>query len=191
MNEHQYYFRKPKSEIAKDIFKLILISGTICVAATSPYFVWNLWKAHKRFKKYKKEKVYDIFYNLRKQGYIEIEKENKQIYIKLTKKGNQKAGWFQINDLKINKPKKWNKKWSIVMFDISQLKKFYREAFRGKLKELGFYPLQKSVWIHPFNCRREINLLKGFFNLSDKEIRLIISEDIGEDCQFKKYFNLA
>src|SRR3989344_6111044 len=97
---------------------------------------------------------------------------------------------MQVDSLEIKKPKRWDKKWRLVIFDIAQLKKIYREAFRGKLKELGFRPLQKSVWIHPFDCQPEIELLKIFFGLSSKEMRLMVVEDIGEDSCLKKSFQL-
>jgi len=190
MSKYKYYFRKPKSEIVKDIFNYLLLSGAIYIAANSPYFTFNLLKNLKKFRKYNKKKIRDAFYNLRRQGYIEIKKKNHQIYINLTKKGKKKAGWMQIDSLKIKKPKKWDRKWRIVIFDIAQLKKIYREAFRGKLKEIGFYPLQKSVWIHPFDCYDEIELLKDFFGLSDKEVRLITAEKIDEDSSLKKIFKL-
>jgi DNA-binding transcriptional regulator PaaX len=78
-----------------------------------------------------------------------------------------------------------------VIFDISQLKKFHREAFRGKLKQLGFYPLQKSVWVHAFDCQAEVELLREFFGLTEKEIRLIIAEKIENDQELKKTFKLS
>ncbi|MDI6591689.1 MAG: hypothetical protein QME61_02000, partial [Patescibacteria group bacterium] len=137
-----------------------------------------------------RKKVYDAFYQLRKEGCIKLEKKNHQIYISLTKKGRKKAGWLQIDSLKLKRPRKWDSKWRIVIFDISQLKKLYREAFRGKLKQLGFYCLQKSVWVYPFDCRDEVELLRNFFGLSKKELRLIVAEDIGEDSWLKKIFKL-
>lgn len=97
---------------------------------------------------------------------------------------------MQIDDLKIANPKKWDKKWRLVIFDIAQMKKIYREAFRGKLKELGFRSLQKSVWIHPFECRPEVELLKDFFGLSDNEMKLIVAQEIGNDGELKKEFKL-
>jgi len=100
------------------------------------------------------------------------------------------AGWLQIDALKIKRPKKWDKKWRIIVFDISELKKLYRDAFRGKLKELGFYPLQKSVWICPFDCRDEIELLREFFGLKEKELRLIVAESIGNDKWLRKIFQI-
>lgn len=189
-SKYKYYLTKPKSEIVKDIFKWLALAGIICIAASSPYFIRNLLNNYKKWTTYPKKKISDTFYNLRRQGLIEIRKQNHQIYISLTKEGKKKAGILQINDLKIKRPKKWDKKWRIVIFDIAQLKKTYREVFRGKLKQLGFYPFQKSVWIYPFDCQTEIDLLREFLGLSEKEIRLIISENIGEDNKFKEIFKL-
>ncbi len=195
VKKYKYYFRKPKSEIAKDILKFLLLSGAFIIAASSERFWWNFWMhllGLKKFpKKPKRKKVYDTFYNLLRQGDIKIEKKGKQIYISLTEKGKIKAGWMQIDELKIKRPKKWDGKWRLVIFDISQLKKIYREAFRGKLKELGFYPLQKSVWVYPFDCTPEIELLRDFFGLSKEEMRLIVAENIGPDEELKKYFKLT
>lgn len=191
IGKYKYYFKKPKSEISKDIFSWLLIAGAVYIAASSPYFIRNLLTGYKKWQKYPKRKVYDTFYMLRKKGYINIEKRNRQIYISLTKEGKKKAGMFQIDALTIKKPKKWDKKWRIVIFDIAQLKKTYREAFRGKLKELGFYPLQKSVWVYPFDCQAETELLKDFFGLSNQEMRLIVADNISKDDQLRKSFKLT
>lgn len=190
MTKYKYYFKKPKSEIVKDILSWLAIAGAVYIAASSPYFALNLMKSLKKGRRYGKKKVYNTFYKLQKQGCIEIRQRNHQIYIALTEKGRKKAGRFQINSLKIAEPKKWDGKWRLVIFDISQLQRTKREAFRGKLKELGFYPLQKSVWVHPYNCRDEIDLLREFFGLSEKEIRLIVAQDIGDDSFLKKLFKL-
>jgi DNA-binding transcriptional regulator PaaX len=190
ISKYKYYFRKPKSEIVKNILNWLLVAGMVYVAASSPYFVLNLQRNFKKWRRYKNKKITDAFYRLRKEGCIEMSKKNHQIYISLTEKGKRKASWLQIDSLAIKRSKRWDKKWRIVIFDISQLKKLYREAFRGKLKELGFYPLQKSVWVYPFDCRDEIELLKEFFGLSDKELRLIVAEEIGRDNTLKEFFKL-
>lgn len=188
--KYKYYLKKPKSEIAKDILKWLALTGAIYLAASSPYFVLNLMKAMKKWQKYKKERIYSAFWRLKKAGCIIIERRGKQIYLKLTRKGKKMAGWLQIDALKIKRPKKWDGKWRIVIFDISQLKKIFRELFRGKLKELGFYPLQKSVWIIPFECRDEIEVLRNFFGLTQKEVRLIVAEDIESVDWLKKIFKI-
>lgn len=191
MSKYKYYFRKPRSEITKDIFLALLVGGMITIAATSPFFITNIIKGIKKLKKYPKKKLYNTFYNFKKQGLVNFYEENNQIYISLTEKGKKKAGWMQINDLKIKNPKKWDKKWRLLLFDIAETKRTYREALRGKLIELGFKLFQKSAWIIPYECKDEIELLKSFFGLSGKEIKLIIAQNIDGEENLKKTFKLV
>ena len=187
MSKYKYYFAKPRSEITKDILKWLAISGAVCIAATSPYFSINLIKGFKNRKKYKKKKVCDTFYNLKRQGYIDIKSRNHQIYISLTKEGRKKAGKFQIDSLKINKPKKWDRKWRIVIFDIAQLKNLQRNAFRGKLKELGvsynyflhYAPQGEDLHFHIEICPR-IADWGGFELGTDTTINSVTPEDAAE-----------
>ena len=62
--------------------------------------------------------------------------------------------------MQIKKPVKWDNIWRIVIFDIPEQNKKAREAFRSHLKRLNFYSLQKSVFVHPYNCKEEIDFLK-------------------------------
>ena len=190
MAKYKYYFTKPKSEITKDIFKWLLVAGAISIAATSPYFAVNLLRNNQRLNRYPKKKVSNTFSYFKKRGLIKIEQRNHQIYISLTESGRKKAGMFQIDKLKIKRPKKWDAKWRIIIFDIAQLKRMHRDALRGKLKELDFYKLQKSVWVCPFDCRAEIELLRDFFGLGEDELRLVVSSDIGESAKLKAIFKL-
>lgn len=191
LGKYKYYFKKPKSEIVKDVFSWLCIGGAVCIAATSPYFVQNLLSARKRFKDYPKRRVSSTFNRMRREGLILIQKRNNQIYISLTPEGKKKAGMFQIDTLNIKRDKKWDNKWRLLSFDIPEKRKIIREALRGKLKQLGFYPFQKSIWIHPYNCVAEVELLKSFFGLTDKEAQLIIAENIGQADDWKKIFNLS
>ena len=49
--------------------------------------------------------------------------------------------------LKIDKPKIWDKKWRIVVFDIPEKQRGARDSLRTYLKKLDFYELQKSIFI--------------------------------------------
>lgn len=188
---HQNYFRSTKSEIVVDILQTIFFAGLVTITvSSSPYFLTNLLKYFTKLRKYPNKKVYDNFYILRKRGLINFETRKGQMFISLTEKGKHKAGWMQIDKLKIKKPKKWDKKWRMVMFDIAQMKRQYREALRGKLKQLGFYLFQKSIWVIPYECNKEITMLKDFFGLKDNEIRLITIDDIGEDGELREFFKL-
>jgi DNA-binding transcriptional regulator PaaX len=184
-------FRR-SSDIVMAILAILLLGGLIVVASTSPNFLVSLFKSNsfKGFKKYPPKKVYDAFYKLRERGLIDFYYKGNQIYFTLTEKGREKAGWLKIDDLKINKSKNWDKKWRILSFDIVELKRSYREALRGKLISLGFKLFQKSAWIIPYECNKEIKVLKDFFGLNDKEVKLITAVDIGEDKSLREHFDL-
>jgi len=190
IGKYKYYFKKPRSAIVKDILQCLAVGGLIIIAANSPYFVHHLMASRRKFQRYKRKKFSDTFSRLKREGLVEVRMRGGQVYISLTKKGKAKAGWMQIDSLRIKKPKKWDGKWWLVIFDISQLKKQHREAFRGKLKGLGFYPLQKSVWAYPFPCQVEIELLRDFFGLSKKEVQLVLTEKIEEDKELRRHFKL-
>jgi len=191
MSKYKYYFRRTRSDIAKDILKLLLAAGMIYIAAGSPYFISSLLKKERKFKKYKERKIYDTFYNFKKQGLINIEKEGYDVRISLTKKGRQRAGWMQIDELKVAKTKSWDRKWRVVIFDIPHFKRLQRNAFRTKIKELGFRHLQKSVWVCPYECADEISLLRDFFGLTGKEICLITAVEIENGPSLQKLFKIC
>lgn len=190
MTKYKYYFKKPKGEITKDILLWVATGVVVVIAATSPYFIVNIFKAFRKGNKYERKEIYNAFYRLRKEGCLVMKKHHKQLYISLTEKGRKRAGWYQIDLLKIKKSKKWNRKWYVIIFDISHHFRIKREALRGLLKRLGFFQLQKSVWIHPYNCRDEIDLLKDFFGFSSEELRLLIVDNIEDDRAIRTHFNL-
>src|SRR3989338_1545155 len=191
IKKYRYYWKKPKSEITKDILFCILAAGAVVVGGgmVAGGMAQNLWM-QQSLKKYPKRNLQGMFSYLRKRGLIQQEIHNHQIYISLSEEGKKKAGIFQLNELKIPRPKKWDKKWRILLFDISEKRKIRREALRGMLKKLGFYPLQKSVWVHAFECQAEMELLKDFFGFSNQEIRLVLSSEIGETTELRQIFNL-
>lgn len=174
----------------RDILDCLLAAGAITVAVTSPYFFTNVLRAMFSDVRYKKKSVATAFYRLRKEGCIKIKKHGHQIYISLTDEGRKKAGWMQINHLNIKKPKKWDKVWRIIIFDIANEHRVKREAFRGFIKRFGCYPLQKSVWVHPHDCRDEIELLRNFFGFDDKELRIVEARRISNDRELRNFFHL-
>ena len=191
MTQYKYYLKKPKGEIVKDILFWLMLGGAVAIAATSPYFVHNALGAFHKQKKYRPQSVGNAFKRLLREGAISLQKHNHQVYISLTKEGRKKAGRFQLNDLEVKKPKKWDKKWRIVIFDVDNRERFKREVLRGFLKRLGFYKLQQSVWIHSFGCSDEIALLKDFFGFTSKEVRLIVAEQVENSEVLIKKFHLS
>lgn len=93
------------------------------------------------------------------------EKSDGTIKVVLTEMGKERAMEFNVDELEIKIPSVWDGKWRIVFFDIPEKKRGARDALRDKLKTLGFYELQKSVLIFPYECRNEIDFLVEFFEI--------------------------
>lgn len=123
-------------------------------------------------------------------GLISVEYRGKQLYVSLTEEGKKKVKKYWIDDLQIKKPEKWDGKWRIMIFDIKDKQKIKREALRGKIKELGLYQLQKSVWGCPYNFEREAGILRDFFGFDYKEMKLIVASEIEGDRAIRQYFKL-
>lgn len=84
----------------------------------------------------------------------------------------------------------WDKKWRLVIFDIPQELHLARVKFRKKLINLGFFMLQKSVFVLPYPCHEEIGDICEQLNISDY-IDIVTAEDIGfKKSELIKYFNL-
>lgn len=107
----------------------------------------------------------------------------------LTTKGKSLALTYQIDDIKIPAMKRWDGKWRIVLFDIPEKRKKSRDALSQTLKNAGFLKFQKSVFIHPFECKNEVEFVIEFFNLRPY-VRSIIATEIDNALHLKKYFGL-
>lgn len=179
-------------EITKIALTVLLVAGGVVAFAVAPGIAGflKILKASHKLPRREKQKIYNRFYYLRKNGFINIDYKGRQMYISLTKEGRKKAGKFQIDDLQIRKQKKWDGKWWLLMFDIKKEEKVKREALRGKLKELGLYQFQKSVWVYPYSFQKEMQLLRDFFRLSKKEMTIIKAIEIERNQELKTFFCL-
>ncbi|HEX8974586.1 MAG TPA: hypothetical protein VF817_03820 [Patescibacteria group bacterium] len=144
-------------------------------------------------RKYSKKQFQNSFRNLKYRKLIEIiqEKDGK-VRVQLTNKGKKRIKEFQFENLSIAKPKKWDGKWRILIFDIPSRPKINnqaREALRGKIKELEFYQMQKSVWVYPYECEDEILLIAEVFGVQ-KHIEIITAEKLLHEGKIKHAFGL-
>lgn len=129
----------------------------------------------------------------KKKGWINIESNKGNTIISLSREGRRRAelnGAGKILSRKVKEKPKWDGKWRIVMFDLANNKTTQRNAIRFFLKRCGFVLMQKSVWLYPYNCSKEIEFIRSFFGLLAIEFRFITCDDIEDDLSFKKFFGL-
>lgn len=127
--------------------------------------------------------------NLEKKKIISLKEKNGELLVTFRERGKDLLLRYKIDELKIEKPRRWDGKWRMVTFDIPEKKKLARNVLREKLKELGFYRLQRSVFIHPYDCEREIELIKKVYEV-EAFVRFIIAKSIDNQTKLIKKFNL-
>jgi len=150
----------------------------------------QIFKQFETSKRFNKKQIRNTINYLRRQKLIEYiaDKDGKTI-VKITKKGETRLKAFDIDLIEIKKPKKWDRKWRLVMFDIPMRFTKGREALRYHLKKLNFFQFQKSAWIYPYPCEDEIIFIADFFGLG-KHVEILTVESILRDKKVKKYFHL-
>lgn len=147
---------------------LILLQAGFALALTpSPKRqMWILKQLTKEWKNINRQYLYRIIREFKYEKLIDWkEMVDGSVSIILTENGKKWALRFNIDEMKIKKPFKWDGKWRVVFFDIPEKIRNARDALRKKLRELGFYELQKSVFVFPFPCKNEIDFIVEFFKV--------------------------
>jgi len=186
-------------EITKDALLILATAGLLAIASTSPFFFINIARGLIKYKKYKsggnkdvdEAKLAKSLGGLNKNKIIIIKKEKDKFTVRLTEKGKRVVKEILFDGMKIEKQKIWDKKWRIIIFDIPEIKKRHmRDAMRQKLQTIGFFQLQKSVWIHPYPCEKEIQLLCEVFGINPF-VNIIIAEKVYNDDILLERFKLS
>ena len=178
-------------KVAKIILKVVAGAGFISMAILAPNALQALdifyGKNNKKYSRY--SYVKSSINRLKENGLIEFKKRNGKTFVNLTEKGKEKLFRYQIGELKINKPKKWDKKWRIIIFDIKEVRRGTRNVLRKELVNLGFIKLQNSVWVYPYECEEIIIMLKSNLK-TGKDILYITADKIENDKWLKREFEL-
>ena len=107
----------------------------------------------------------------------------------MTQKGNFALRQMEAAAEPPAKPRRWDGRWRLLIFDIPEQQKPMREKIRRTLIHIGFVRLQDSVWIYPYDCEDFINLLKTDLKIG-KAVLYAIVDELEDDAHLKKQFGL-
>lgn len=176
---------------AKFLLMTLALGGVVFAGAVLPGIL-KFAAGSRRFGNYDKKQYKLAVNNLKRGNLIEIVSEkNGHIRVNLTNKGKKRIKEFTLDSLSIQKPKKWDKKWRVVIFDIPTHPKkmnVARAALREKIKELGFHKLQHSVWVHPYPCEDEILLVSEIFEVT-KYIEILTVDKLLHESKIRNFFD--
>ncbi len=170
---------------------LLFVGGLTLGLSPSPKHFFRIAKSiHHDWQKIKREELYLAIRNLYKSKLVEEREESDgQTVLIISESGKRKVLTYKLDEMIIRRPKIWDKKWRLVIFDIPENRKKFRDALRRKLKELDFYELQKSVFVFPFECQNELDFIIEFFQLRPY-VRCGLLQSIDNDLHLRKIFKL-
>ena len=180
---------KRKQVFANKLLKVLVVGGVITIAAVNPFFGLLAAKViEEELRKRKWQRFRRYLYYLKRRGFIEVNENSDGSYlVRATSAGKRQAKKYDLDDIFIQIPKKWDKQWRLVMFDIPVGKQKGRLALLSKLRQLGFIMLQKSIWAHPFECQNEVAVLARAFEI-DKHIHQLTCDNISAGEYLKSEF---
>lgn len=128
---------------------------------------------------------------LRERRYVRFVQKGNETFLAITEQGRQRLRKFDFDSLSLSaKPRRWDRKWWVVAFDIPEAKQRERKIFRDRLDTLGFLPLQKSVFVYPHPCADEVDFLCQFLDV-DRYVCTIEANTLGNaEGKARRYFGL-
>jgi phenylacetic acid degradation operon negative regulatory protein len=126
---------------------------------------------------------------LKKQKLVEIDEEEGIQVVKITEAGRRRILKYAIDELAIKKPKFWDGRWTLVSYDIPEDMSWQRDTFRDYLRAWGFFPLEKSVFLHAYPCQKEIEFLREYLGIGEY-VNIFTVSRIEKDRAFRKYFGI-
>lgn len=138
-------------------------------------YLRDAWNRQHQKEKERKD-FYRLIQKLKESGCLKTLKVKDKRAAMITSKGIEKL--FRIELKLMEKKKRKDKKWQMILFDIPEKQRRYRDYFRTSLQYLGYKKLQKSIWVCPYDTEKETKELIKRYNLK-QFVELLLVEKIG------------
>lgn len=137
---------------------------------------------------YAKKRVRDTIYRLQKRGLVRKVVKKHGVYLMIAERGKIEMARIAIQQ---KQKEKWDGKWRLIIYDVSEARRADRDFLRFQLKWIGFLELQKSVWVCPYDITHEVQnfiQLCRVYLLGD--VRFLVVEQLDSDRDLRRYFKL-
>jgi hypothetical protein len=166
-----------------------MFAGIVVTAfLTSPFGLYSIVVGGVRYY-FRKEDFHREIKRLNKRGYVALTKTDKGWVLKLLTKGRLKQAAIEFRNLVLPIPKNWDGKWRLFSFDIPEEERKNRDLIRRKLKQLGLYNIQRSLFSYPHDCRKELGIVSDYYGVG-KYVTYMETSFIDIDKELRKHFGL-
>lgn len=115
-----------------------------------------------------------------------------KVEVTLTSAGKKLVKLYKLDDMKLPKPPKWDKKWRVITYDISAKHRRASVALSCKFHDLGMFRLQKNIWVYPHECKDDIDSIFAIFGLNpDSSLLYLLSDRLPRESEVRRHFDMA
>lgn len=191
MYKHKLKIKRERLGPAGQKILLILLAGAALSLTRRPDSYFRVLKsAAKEWQKINRRTLKKAIHRLYQSQMIDYWEDKKGLAnIVLSEKGKKRVLKFDLENMKIKKPARWDGFWRIIAFDIPEDESKARKALVSKMKDLGFYPMQKSVFVYPYDCKNEVDFISEIFEIKPY-VRYIVAKGIDVALDLKQKFKL-
>jgi len=169
----------------------IAVAGVAGIALLAPPMLRLLKNADPEWllKRDPSRRLRESALRLKRKGLVEFKNESGKKKLRLTLRGERVVGSIWNETYQLQKPRKWDGKWRLVIFDIPEKKRPTRDKIRHLVSRLGFLRLQDSVWVYPYDCEELMTLLKTDLKIG-RALLYVIADAIEFDKPIRQHFGL-
>ncbi len=112
------------------------------------------------------------------------------IRVRVTEKGYRLLAKRKLKGAAADHPKRWDGKWRLIIFDVPEHRHRDRDLLRRTIRGLGFYRLQASVWIYPYECHEIVELIRQVHAFDRSVVSYIVADYIEGDDYLRRHFDV-
>ena len=177
-------------QVQNAILTTLLVGGMIVIGAAPRLDLLKLLGARKRNPYRLKYQINDTLLRLVRKGLVTFVEKDGRKFARLTPAGTERLRLEQQKAaLLLQKNKRWDKRWRVVIFDIPEYRRGTRDKLRLTMRTAGFYRLQDSVWLYPYDCEDFMMLVKADLKIGNAILYMVV-EKIENDGKIKTHFSL-
>lgn len=139
---------------------IIAVAGIMTAVAVAPGVLIALKPFTRKSRPFYRSDVDRSLKRLLRRGLVEEVVRGRIVRYQITDRGREHLMKREFAQTELEKPKKWDGKWRLVIFDVSERRRHLRDMLRQHFTRLGLYPIQKSVWLFPYSCDDLVRLIK-------------------------------
>ncbi|MDP3771188.1 MAG: hypothetical protein Q8R16_02735 [bacterium] len=184
--------RDRAARIALTTLGVIGVAGFLAAVAVAPGIALALKPFARRFPSRQRYDADRTVRNLIRRGLVEEVQRGRIVGYALTDRGREHLARHELAHAAFTSPKRWDKKWRMIIFDIPEKRRYLRDTLRAHFTRLGLYPIQKSVWLFPYACHDLVRLLKVDLGLGRSVQCFTVGEfeDREEEKDWRRHFDV-